>query len=214
MLILVLNAREYLINKVGRPSNLDFKNVSFTAMKLFLENGFQNVSINEICRESQQHKQSVYNYFGDLDGIQLSAIKIYNENVITPAWIAYEKIDSFFEKLDLRLTNTIEKKYLLDIKVKPINGCLFQKMYISRNSLEKKTKKFIIAFESTAINKFVSWVEDAQKNNQISKKIKPIETARIIQSMHRSLDVLSGGPLNKKELIDTKDQFLNLLKLQ
>ena len=37
-------------------------------MKLFLANGFQNVSINEICRESQQHKQSVYNYFGDLDG--------------------------------------------------------------------------------------------------------------------------------------------------
>ena len=214
MLILVLNAREYLINRVGRPSNLDFKNVSFTAMKLFLENGFQNVSINEICRESQQHKQSVYNYFGDLDGIQLSAIKIYNENVITPAWSAYEKIDGFFEKLDLRLMNTIEKKYLLDIKVKPINGCLFQKMYISRNSLEKKTKKFVIALESTTINKLVSWIKDAQQTKQISKKIKPIETARIIQSMHRSLDVLSGGPLNKKELIDTKDQFLNLFKLQ
>ena len=214
MLILVLNAREYLINRVGRPSNLDFKNVSFTAMKLFLENGFQNVSINEICRESQQHKQSVYNYFGDLDGIQLSAIKIYNENVITPAWTAYEKIDSFFDKLDLRLTNTIEKKYLLDIKVKPINGCLFQKMYISRNSLENKTKKFVIALESTTINKLVSWIKDAQQTKQISKKIKPIETARIIQSMHRSLDVLSGGPLNKKELIDTKDQFLDLFKLQ
>ena len=183
-------------------------------MKLFLANGFQNVSINEICRESQQHKQSVYNYFGDLDGIQLSAIKIYNENVITPAWTAYEKIDSFFEKLDLRLTNTIEKKYLHDIKIKPINGCLFQKMYISRNSLEKKTKKFVIALESTTINKLVSWIKDAQQTKQISKKIKPIETARIIQSMHRSLDVLSGGPLNKKELIDTKDQFLNLFKLQ
>ena len=214
MLILVLFAREYLINKVGRPSNLDYKNVSFTAMKLFLANGFHNVSINEICRESQQHKQSVYNYFGDLDGIQLSAIKIYNENVITPAWTAYEKIYNFFEKLDLRLTNTIEKKYLLDIKVKPINGCLFQKMYISRNSLEKKTKKFVIALESTTINKLVSWIKDAQQTKQISKKIKPIETARIIQSMHRSLDVLSGGPLNKKELIDTKDQFLDLFKLQ
>ena len=202
------------INKVGRPSNLDFKNVAFTTMKLFLENGFQNVSINEICRESEQHKQSVYNYFGDLDGIQLAAIKMYNDTVIAPAWSAYEKIDNFFEKLDLRLTNRIEKKSLLDIKIKPINGCLFQKMYISRNSLEKKTKKFIIAIESTAINNFVSWIEDAQKNNHISKKIKPIETARIIQSMHRSLDVLSGGPLNKKELIDTKDQFLNLLKLQ
>ena len=214
MLILVLIAREYLINKVGRPSNLDYKNVSFTAMKLFLENGFQNVSINEICRESQQHKQSVYNYFGDLDGIQLSAIKIYNANVIIPAWAEYEKIDSFFEKLDLRLTNTIEKKYLLDIKVKPINGCLFQKMYISRNSLEKKTKKFVIALESATINKLVSWIKDAQQTKQLSKKIKPIETARIIQSMHRSLDVLSGGPLNKKELIDTKDQFLDLFKLQ
>jgi len=214
LLILVLIAREYLINKVGRPSNLDFKNVSLTAMKLFLENGFQNVSINEICRESQQHKQSVYNYFGDLDGIQLSAIKIYNENVITPAWSAYEKIDGFFEKLDLRLTNTIEKKYLLDIKIKPINGCLFQKMYISRNSLEKKTKKFVIALESATINKLISWIKDAQQTKQLSKKIKPIETARIIQSMHRSLDVLSGGPLNKKELIDTKDQFLDLFKLQ
>jgi len=183
-------------------------------MKLFLENGFQNVSINEICRESQQHKQSVYNYFGDLDGIQLGAIKLYNENVIVPAWSAYEKIDSFFEKLDLRLKNTIEKKHLSEIKVRPINGCLFQKMYISRNSLEKKTKNFVIALESTTINKLVSWIEDAQQTKQISKKIKPIETARIIQSMHRSLDVLSGGPLNNKELIDTKDQFLNLFKLQ
>ena len=109
--------------------------------------------------------------------------------------------------------NTIEKKHLSQIKIKPTNGCLFHKMYISRNSLEKKTKNFIIAIESTTINKLVSWIKEAQKNNQISKKIKPIETARIIQSMHRSLNVLLGGPLNKKELIDTKDQFLNLLKL-
>jgi hypothetical protein len=86
-------------------------------------------------------------------------------------------------------------------------------MYISRNSLEKKTKKFIIALESTSINKLVSWIKDAQKTDQISKKIKPVEAARIIQSMHRSLGVLSGGPLNKQELIDTKDEFLNLLKL-
>ena len=80
-----------------------------TSMKLFIENGFQKVSINEICRESQQHKQSVYNYFGDLDGIQLSAIKMYNESVIGPAWPEYEKLNGFFEKLNLRLTNTIEK---------------------------------------------------------------------------------------------------------
>jgi len=182
-------------------------------MKLFLENDFQNVSINEICRESQQHKQSVYNYFGNLDGIQLAAIKMYNEVVIAPAWPVYEMLNDFFEKLDLRLTNTIEKKQLSQIKIKPTNGCLFHKMYISRNSLEKKTKNYIIAIESTTINKLVSWIEDAQRTKQISKKIKPIETARIIQSMHRSLNVLSGGPLNKKELIDTKDQFLNLLKL-
>ena len=39
---------------------------------------------------------------------------------------------------------------------------------------------------------------------QISKKIKPIETARIIQSMNRSLDTLSYGPLSKKEVIETK----------
>jgi AcrR family transcriptional regulator len=182
-------------------------------MRLFLEHGFENVSINEICRESNQHKQSVYNYFGDLDGIQLAAIKMYNETVMAPAWPEYEKLNNFFEKLNLRLTNTIEKKYLSSIKIKPVNGCLFQKMYISRNSLENKTKKFIIAIESTTINKLVSWIKDAKAKNQISKKIKPIETARIIQSMHRSLDVLSGGPLNRKELIDTKDEFLNLLKL-
>ena len=51
-----------------------------------------------------------------------------------------------------------------------------------------------------------------KEKNQISKKIKPIETARIIQSMNRSLDTLSYGPLSKKELIDTKDQFLRLIK--
>ena len=87
MLIYYLFISEYHINRVGRPPNLDIKNVSFTAMRLFIENGFHNVSINEICRESQQHKQSVYNYFGDLDGIQLSAIKLYNELVISPEWL-------------------------------------------------------------------------------------------------------------------------------
>ena len=185
-----------------------------TSMKLFIENGFQKVSINEICRESQQHKQSVYNYFGDLDGIQLSAIKMYNETVIGPAWPEYEKLNGFFEKLNLRLTNTIEKKYLSHLKIKPINGCLFKNMYYSRNNLDKKTKKYIIALESTIINKLVVWIEDAQQTKQISKEIKPVETARIIQSMNRSLDTLSYGPLSKKEVIETKDEFLNLLRLQ
>ena len=183
-------------------------------MRLFIENGFHNVSINEICRESQQHKQSVYNYFGDLDGIQLSAIKLYNELVISPEWLKYEKLNNFFDKLDLRLITALEKNYLSDIKIKPINGCLFKNMYYSRNYLDKKTKKYIIALESTIINKLIAWIEDAKEKNQISKKIKPIETARIIQSMNRSLDTLSYGPLSKKELIETKDQFLNLLRLE
>ena len=71
-------------------------------------------------------------------------------------------------------------------------------MYYSRNNLDKKTKKYIIALESTIINKLVVWIEDAQQTKQISKKIKPVETARIIQSMNRSLDTLSYGPLSKK----------------
>ena len=182
-------------------------------MKLFLENGFHDVSINEICRASEQHKQSVYNYFGDLDGIQLSAIKLYNELVISPEWSKYEKLNNFFDKLDLRLTTALEKKYLSHLKIKPINGCLFKNMYFARNILDKKTKKYIIALESTIINKLVTWIEDAKAKNQISKKIKPIETARIIQSINRSLDTLSSGPLNKKEVIETKNEFLNLLRL-
>ena len=32
--------------------------------------------------------------------------------------------------------------------------------------------------------------------------------------MNRSLDTLSYGPLSKKEVIETKDEFLNLLRLQ
>ena len=87
-------------------------------------------------------------------------------------------------------------------------------MYFARNTLDKKTKKYIIALESTIINKLIAWIEDAKAKNQISKKIKPIETARIIQSMNRSLDTLSNGPLNKREVIGTKDEFLNLLRLQ
>ena len=87
-------------------------------------------------------------------------------------------------------------------------------MYYSRNTLDKKTKKYIIALESTIINKLIAWIEDAQQTKQISKKIKPIETARIIQSMNRSIDTLSYGPLSKKEVIETKDEFLNLLRLQ
>ena len=76
-------------------------------------------------------------------------------------------------------------------------------MYFARNILDKKTKKYIIALESTIINKLVTWIEDAKAKNQISKKIKPIETARIIQSINRSLDNLSSGPLNKR-LIETR----------
>ena len=39
-----------------------------------------------------------------------------------------------------------------------------------------------------------------KEKKQISKKIKPIETARIIQTMNRSIDTLSYGPLSKKEV--------------
>ena len=70
-------------------------------------------------------------------------------------------------------------------------------MYYSRNTLDKKTKKYIIGLESTIINKLIAWIEDAKKKKQISKKIKPIETARIIQSMNRSLDTLSYGQMFK-----------------
>ena len=69
--------------------------------------------------------------------------------------VKYEKLNNFFDKLDLRLTTALEKNYLSDIKIKPINGCLFKNMYYSRNYLDKKTKKYIIALESTIINKLI-----------------------------------------------------------
>ena len=51
--------------------------------------------------------------------------------------VIYEKLNNFFEKLDLDLV-IILKKNIFRYKIKPIDGCLFQKMYISRNLLEKK----------------------------------------------------------------------------
>ena len=39
-------------------------------------------------------------------------------------------------------------------------------MYYSRNTLDKKTKKYIIGLESTIINKLIAWIEDAKEKNK------------------------------------------------
>jgi len=105
-------------------------NILKTALLLFLEKGYKNVSYQELVKKTGMSKGAIYHYFASKEELLLAVFDMFSESSKQPATIRPEELvkdyDSF-RKLyfDIKIGQLKEIKAFLEVELVTFNWVLF-----------------------------------------------------------------------------------------
>lgn len=160
-----------------------------TALTLFQNSGFTNVSIKDIAKKANVSQVSIYNYFGSKDSLVFECTKIVMEDT-------FKKANTIL-KMDIPFIDKVEKALLTCTESINIS--------ISKNFTETALNdSTFIKLLSEGINKrkreiYKDYIELGKKENVISNNI---STETILAFMGSINNI---GYINKSENISVKE---------
>ena len=124
---------------MARPIEYNLDKVLLDAMNLFWEKGYEATSIKDIVEVTGLKPGSLYNLYGNKEGIFDAVVLNYSEILRSQVKTILEKSDSSLESI---------KNFLHDIVVATIlnektNGCLLAKTLLVLSSKDKKLQQEI-----------------------------------------------------------------------
>ena len=131
-----------------------------SARDLFSKYGYKKVSMDEIAKDANVTKKTVYSYFKDKDSLFEYFIK--------------EEIDNIKQKIEkekVRSKNIIEfvSTSVKDIIFAQKTNQFINNMFLESTEVESKTKKFLKIYENEIISYIESLISEAINNNHIRK---------------------------------------------
>ena len=189
------------------------------AEKLFLSQGYNNTTMDQIAEEAEFSKGTVYKYFLSKDEIYLTlGIKAY-EMII-------EKTTKFTEKEELGIPQlmAVGKAYHQFYKENPNYAMIFHHIGDKFPELTSKPKKELTRNEKLYLDKsnayrdlFVGVINDAIKNSKLRVDKDPFLigitlatlTSGLIKELSRRENVLDRLKMNSDEIIDFVFEMLS-----
>jgi len=166
-----------------------------TAFRLMTENGFDNITVDEICSESGVSKGSFYHYFKSKDDIVIETYKIVDQQYSDEVMELPEDMGSFEKIL---ATVGFQAKYARK------KGVAFVRQ-IYKSQLESGTD-FFISEERPYFKILRITIEEGIKRGEIKSEFSAIELTRWIISFSRGITYdwcLHDGDYDIEKVMDT-----------
>lgn len=152
-------------------SNIKQQQIIEAAFALFYQKGFHAVGINEIIKQSQVAKKTLYNHFKNKDALILATLEWHHQQIIehlqksiTLAVPGKDSILVIFEQLDAWLNGKVTQ-------LPTFNGCYFTQAHKEFSMLNPEITASCLRHKQTFQNIFKKQVEDFEKNAQKSRLI-------------------------------------------
>ena len=146
----------------GRPKTFDRNHILNIAQLSYWKNGINQVSINELCKQANVSKPSVYREFGGEDGLMCAVLEHYNSTVLSPMLDFLNTDAAFNDTLkQLAFYSTSE-----DGATATPKGCLFVNMKELRLNLGESTIKQIDRTYDNVLKAFEQWIDGAKEKGE------------------------------------------------
>lgn len=136
--------------------------ILITAGELFMRFGFKRISVEEICAKASVSKMTFYKYFPNKSEL----IKFWWNEIIDDSFEKFGEI----EASDIPFTEKIE--FLLKMK-KEFAEKISREFIDEYMGVDPEMKKLFNDIYQRSIEKFVNFIQDAQKRGDVRKDIRP-----------------------------------------
>jgi TetR/AcrR family transcriptional repressor of nem operon len=192
---------------MSRPREYDREEVLEKTTDLFWERGFEATSMNEVVARSGLNKHSLYNEFGDKEGLFLLCINEYVNksikalrDILTKKPLGLSNIEKFFD-------NRVDYAAAKDCK-----GCLLFNSVTEKEILSKEVNQKVKSLISSLNVSFYNCLKAAQDNNEISSDKNCKVLASYITCFLSGLVNVGKNETNKKELRKMVDVALSTVR--
>ncbi len=167
------------MNKRTIQGNETKKRIIDCAKKLFIEKGYNNVSVDEIVKEAGSSKGGFYTHF-----------KSKEELIFNMAPMADEAYLSF-SKMDVKYENNIEKisslvNYVFQLMENEI-GLEYISVIYSSQIKDLTTYRFLTAPEREYYNQLKILIEEAQSSKEVTSDLSAEEIVSILTTCIRGV---------------------------
>jgi len=127
---------------MARPIQHDPQEVVRKTMHLFWKKGYESTSVQDIVKETGLKPGSLYNIFGNKEGIFGTVLELYSTQSLKTVKETLQATDDYKENIK----NFLNEIVITTIANEKTNGCLLVKTLLVVSHKDEKIQKKIVAF--------------------------------------------------------------------
>jgi AcrR family transcriptional regulator len=185
-----------------RSSNISKEQIINAAAKVFITDGFENATVDDIAKEAKIAKGSIYTYFKSRDEILTESIKFVASERINALQSLINKKKSSLEKLQILIS--------ANKKIAQIQPELFLMNYALLLSSHENIKKKVA---SEFFKAYLSLVERIIKEGIKRREFRDLDSKTMALMLVVTLDLNNILEFIDPSILDDKSIDKNLLKL-
>lgn len=165
------------MNKRTQQGNETKKRIIDCSRKLFLEKGYNNVSVDEIIREAGSSKGGFYTHFKTKEQLIFSMVGLVDE-----AYLKFSESERRYKNITEQIYALME--YVFEFMEEEI-GLDFMSVIYSSQIKDQTTNRFLISPEREYYHRLKILTEEGQKNGELSTELPANEIVAILTTCAR-----------------------------
>ena len=149
---------------MGRPIQHDPEDVLKKTMYLFWEKGYESTSIQDIVAVTGLKPGSLYNIFGNKEGIFESVLELYSTENLQAVQTILNASDDYIDNIK----NFLNEIVITAIANERTNGCLLVKTLLVVSHKDEKIQTYIVNFFKEVEGELKSILEKAKSKGMTS----------------------------------------------
>ena len=192
---------------MGRPKEYAREEVLDAATQVFWENGYEGTSVNELVEATGLHRRSMYEEFGDKDGLFLECIDHFVHETTKHVGVLLKEKPLGFQNIENFFNNRVD--YVVS---KNFKGCLLVKSAVEKELLNKDAQKKHQYFLVLTEKAFYECLHASQERGEIHKDRDCKMLAKYLMCFLEGLMVMGKTASSKQELKGVVETVLSTVK--
>lgn len=179
----------------GRPQGYDDFEALDAAMRLFWSHGYEAASVDQLCREMNMPRASLYQRFGDKEGLFLAAIEHYAETRVS-------KVTSHLAEGDLgaALAGFFDAVARLATEDPRARGCLVSCVLADAAGTNMRFRAELATRFERMETRLTERLALAQRQGQLSGEIDAAALAAVLSAVARGIMLRARAGASRDEL--------------
>ena len=177
------------------------------ATQIFWANGYEGTSVNELVEATGLHRRSMYEEFGDKDGLFLECIDHFVHETTKDVGVLLMRKPLGFQNIESFFSNRVD--YVASRKFK---GCLLVKSAVEKELLNGDVQKKVQFFLTFTEKAFYECLQAAQEQGEIHKDKNCKVLAKYLMCFLEGLMVMGQTTSSKQELKGVVETVLSTVK--